>query len=88
MNFKKPKEEVIEQAAQAAEWTFYYNMRHYLEQSYYNRTHYGYQHGPEELHNLEIMRNALGMAFRDALRVVVDSVYTDAEFEEDLGLKK
>jgi hypothetical protein len=81
MNFKKPKDEVVNDIYYRVESALRYTLE---SQSAYRYP--GYGRSPRD-HD-EAMVRAITVAITEAMRTLVDNVYTDAEFEEDLGLTK
>jgi hypothetical protein len=76
MNFKKPKIEVIADAENAA----FSALNCYL-----NELRYGQSYQQSDVINT--LQLAISRAIGEAIRTVVESTYTDEEFEEDLQLK-
>jgi hypothetical protein len=76
MNFKKPKTEVIEDAVYAASTE--------LDSMVYNLKQGVMHSGPSS--NIDTIHYGLTQAFRKAIQSLVESTYTDQEFEEDIGI--
>ena len=73
MNFKRPKHEV----ASDASWRAMYAIQEQLNQiNNGNIVNVG-----------STVTNAIRMGIEQALLSMMDDIYTDAEFEEDMGLK-
>ena len=77
MNFKKPKQRVLDEAWIAAENMIRHTLRAQIP------------YGPTMNHDnmINMVTIAVAGGIREALMVVVDNIYTDAEFEEDIGLR-
>ena len=77
MNFKKPKDAVIEEATQAAGnvlYNHFYELKTRLSSSPVNS-------------NIDQLQWAMQAAFRAAIKSLVENTYTDNDFEEDMELK-
>jgi hypothetical protein len=91
MNFKKPKQEVIE------ETTFRVNG---ILSAYFQQMQYGNPSYPSHMHSysgsyptygpapiLDTLQYTISLAIREAVISLVENTYTDMEFEEDLNLR-
>ena len=78
MNFKKPKEQVIRDAETAA------NIR--LSNAM-GDIKYNISIKPEHLQILDQLQWSIATAIGTAIRSVVDDMYTDQDFEEDMTLR-
>jgi hypothetical protein len=76
MNFKKPKEEVAADAAQRAMYTI---------QTQLHQLTYGGSFEPSSV--TYILTQAISLGIKEAMLSMMEDVYTDAEFEQDIGLK-
>lgn len=85
MNFKKSKEDIVEEAKQMARIRLqnqFANMYYQMSNSSLSNFNNIFQ---SYMSNLEwVVADAIG----ESIRTVVDNVYTDAEFEEDLTLRE
>ena len=81
MNFKTSKNQVVDNATHRAE----YIMRRMTEEMRHNR-YDPYGGGGSAYGNLGRMEHMVVLAIREAIMSVVDDIYTDEEFEQDLGL--
>ena len=77
MNFKKPKQEVINDAYNAANGMIY---------SAFENVKYGYVQNTNSS-NIDALRHGITEGIRMAIQSLVENTYTDQEFEEDMGLK-
>lgn len=73
MNFKKPKEQVARDAANRAQAAITYNLR---MQGGGNLSSVGY-----------VVTQAITEGINVAILSMIEDVYTDVEFEEDLNLR-
>ena len=76
MNFRKPKQDVINEAFFAAQ-TELNNKFYQLKNGYVDNS---------TTSNLDHIQNAVAMSIEAAIRSLVENTYTDQEFEEDLTL--
>jgi len=83
MNFKKPKKDVVNEV--------YYRVDSSLRSSFYSSMG---PNGPFGMYGpgnqgpvLEALMYAMTAAITEAVSTVIENTYTDAEFEEDIGLK-
>jgi len=83
MNFKVPKQQVIDNATYRAE----YVMRRMCDDMRYRHDPYA-RHFGDHGGDLGHSEHAVVMAIREAITSIVDDIYTDEEFEQDLGLTK
>ena len=77
MNYKKSKNEVINEAWAAANSSLYsdfYNLKNGLMNNSNNS-------------NLDQIQQAISQGIEAAIRSLVENTYTDQEFEEDLSLR-
>lgn len=78
MMLKKPKQQVLDEIYNAAESKIRYNLQNNL--------------GAGLQMNVGSVTYAIQQAIADAVRegfsVMIDNIYTDAEFEEDIGLRE
>ena len=77
MNFKKPKHQVIDEAMGAASSSMYQT----ISDIKYN----GQSHTLGS--NLDRLGAGINVAIASAVRSLVENMYTDQEFEEDLTLR-
>ena len=77
MNFKKPKQQVIDEAAYAASGQIYHAIGN-IKNGYMNEA-------PNSM--LDQLAWGIEAAVRSAVKSIVENTYTDQEFEEDLNLK-
>ena len=82
MNFKKRKEDIINDVFRRVEDTLHYTMRSHVPYGYENRYHNRRPY-PED----DAMMRAITLAITEGIKIVVDNVYTDDDFEKDLGLR-
>ena len=80
MMFKRPKEEIADEV--------YYRVNSSLRTTMYETMIRSYGHQPEIGPVLESLLHAVSIAMREATKTIIENVYTDAEFEEDIGLTK
>jgi|GEM_PF-6550218 len=78
MNFKRPKEEVIERAYIAAD-SVLYSQLHQLAYA-------GASYSPNGV--ISMFQMAMSHAIKEAIRSVVEDTYSHDEFERDLGIKE
>ena len=76
MNFRKPKQDVINEAFFAAQ-TELNNKFYQLKNNYVDNS---------TTTNLDCIQSAVAMSIEAAIRSLVENTYTDQEFEEDLTL--
>lgn len=77
MNFKKPRRQVLDEAQKVAEDR--------IRSMMYSITGHGASMDPNSVVNTLTMAVSFGIA--GALESMMDNVYTDQEFEEDIGLR-
>jgi len=77
MNFKKPKEVVINEAWSAANAT--------ISQAF-DSLKYGYVNNSGSS-NIDSIKFAISHGIRNAIESLVENTYTDQEFEEDIQLR-
>ena len=77
MNFKKPKEEVINEAWMAAEGVL---------QEAFNGLKHGVMYSNTNS-NIDSIKFGISEGIRRAIESLVENTYTDQEFEEDLQLR-
>jgi hypothetical protein len=77
MNFKKPKQQVLDEAQMRAEDRIRGVLRNTLFQ--------GASMDPNSTINL--LTFAISQGIAEALKSMMENVYTDQEFEEDIGLR-
>ena len=83
MNFKKPKDDLINEV--------YYRVDNTLRHILHSHSPYGYGYGDPRGRGHpgdEAMLHAITYAVTEAIKVVIENTYTDQEFEEDLGLRE
>ena len=78
MNFKKPKDDVIHDVYYRVDNSLRVSMHDMLMRSGGRE----YQMGP----NMEALMYAITVAITEATRTIIENVYTDADFEKDIGL--
>jgi hypothetical protein len=77
MNFKKPKQQVIEDASYAAS--------NEISSAFSNiKSNYMYTNAGSVIDN---MQYAISSGIRKAVESIVNNTYTDEEFEEDINLR-
>lgn len=84
MMFKKPKEKILQDIwtkAQAAAYSNVYN--DYNLQQIISTSLLVNQNAMSS-----VIANAVGFAVQAALKEMIEQIYTDAEFEEDIGLRE
>jgi hypothetical protein len=77
MNFKKPKHIVVDEAYYAAD-SILVAATNSIRYNHMNQTHSS---------TLDQLQMAIGQAIRAALVSLAGNIYTDDEFEQDIGLR-
>ena len=76
MNFKKPKDDVLNEARLQADVSFANMLRSSLPCGNFDRDSV-----------ISAVGQAVSWAMHDALKSLIDNIYTDADFEEDMNLR-
>lgn len=76
MNFKKPKDDVLNEARLQADVSFANMLRSSLPYGNFDRDSV-----------ISAVGQAVSWAMHDALKSLIDNIYTDADFEEDMNLR-